>query len=98
MKNKEKGRFLYNILYFFKSVYRKIKGMRLLERIIERQKRLAGYDDEMPTKSARAGYVFGMARIVAVFLFIGIPFQFCFLAEEYSRITTCIICLRISGI
>ena len=71
-KRKEKSdiSFLGKVFYSFKVTGEKIKAFRLLGRISDRQKRLAGYAGNAPTADSRVAYVLGVTKIVFITLFI----------------------------
>ena len=73
MKNKKRERsFLGSVIYFFRSIFDRIRDMRLLERLKYRQRNLAGYDEVSPTESAQNAYLFGVAKVSFIVLFIAV--------------------------
>lgn len=73
MKNKKRERtFLGSVIYFFRSIFDRIRDMRLLERLKYRQRNLAGYDEVAPTESSQKAYLFGVAKVSFIVLFIAV--------------------------
>ena len=71
-KRKEKSdiSLLGKVFYLFKVTGEKIKAFRLLGRISDRQKRLAGYAGNAPTSDNRVAYALGVTKTVFITLFI----------------------------
>lgn len=71
MKNKKKERsFFGTVVYFFKRFILWLRDMRLIQRFKNRQKRLAGYSDIVPTENSRKAYFFGMAKVSFTIMFV----------------------------
>lgn len=62
--------FLGKVIYFLRSAYDKVKSLRLITKLSEREKRLAGYAGNAPTENSRAAYLFGVFKIIFATLFI----------------------------
>ena len=54
------------VILFFREIGEKISEMRLLQRLIERQKKAAGYTDASSPEEAKLSFGFGVARVCAV--------------------------------
>ena len=67
MKKKDSGEisFLGKIILFFREIFDKIKEMRLPERIVEREKKNAGYEGKDSPKEAKISFILGMSRLTA---------------------------------
>lgn len=61
--------FLGKIIYFFRGMWDKIKAMRLPERLVDHEKKLAGYNDQNSPDEAKLSYGLSMAKLVSAFLF-----------------------------
>ena len=57
--------FLGKIILFFREIFDKIKEMRLPERIVEREKKNAGYEGEDSPKESKISFILGMSRLFA---------------------------------
>ncbi len=67
------------ILLWFKNLKNKIKEMRLVHKVIERERLLAGADSENCLPEAKLSYGFGLARVISltalcVFLIVALVF------------------------
>ena len=69
-KKAENTSFFSRIMYFVKSMYSQIKSWRLFGKIIDRERRLAGYMGNAPTENCRAAYFFGILKVAFVTLFV----------------------------
>ena len=67
LKNNDSGEisFLGKVILFFREVFDKIKEMRLPERILEKEKRNAGYEGKDSPKEAKISFILGMSRLTA---------------------------------
>lgn len=70
MKNKKENdiSFLGKIIYYCRSIVEKIRSKRLLKRLIDREKKIAGYSDVAPSSDRRATFAFRIARLVSLVL------------------------------
>ncbi len=62
--------FLGKVFLFFKSLIERVKDLRIPQRIIAREKRLAGYENVDSPKEAKLSFVFGMSKISAIALLV----------------------------
>ena len=70
-ENKEKDiSFLGRIIYFFRNTFDKIKAMRLPQRLVAHEKKLAGYNDEKPSSERKTAFYFRMIRFFVAILFV----------------------------
>lgn len=69
MKNKDKDISAFgSIIYFFKNFYQKLKELKLPQKFIERQKRIALYTDEGSSYESRLSFKFNLVKIIFVAL------------------------------
>ncbi len=68
MKKRDDGEisFLGKVILFVRNTFEKIKDMRLPERVVSYEKRLAGYDGDESPKEAKISFIFGMARLISI--------------------------------
>lgn len=55
--------FLGKVILFFKRLFAYLAGLRIPQRIYEREKRIAGYVDSNSPKEAKLSFMFGMTRL-----------------------------------
>ena len=60
--------FLGKVMLLFKSLWQRIKGIKLFSRINKRQMALAHYEGKDSPESAKVSYAFGMLRIISAVL------------------------------
>ena len=58
--------FLGKVILFFKRLFAYIAGLRIPQRIYEREKRLAGYEGADSPKEAKLSFIFGLTRLFVI--------------------------------
>lgn len=65
-RNDEEISFLGKVILFVRTVFEKIRDMRLPERVVSHEKRLAGFEGKESPKEAKISFIFGMGRLFSI--------------------------------